>query len=58
MGDKKLLKVSEAAKILGVSERTVERMIREMKLIGFKVGKEYRVLRSEVWRMKSSTRRF
>ena len=57
MGEKKLLKTSEVAKILGVSQRTVERMVREMRLIGFKVGQEYRILRSEVWRMKYFTRR-
>lgn len=58
MASKKLLKTSEAAKILGVSERTVERYVKEMKLIGFKIGQEYRILAEEVWQMKYSMRRF
>ena len=53
MGAKRrFLKTSEVAKILGVDQRTVERMVKEMRLIGFKIGHEYRVLGSEVWRMR------
>jgi excisionase family DNA binding protein len=52
MTEKGLMRPRKAGKILDVSPRTVVRWIREGKIEGVKVGRNWRVPRSEVERVQ------
>lgn len=46
--DPKLLTAQEAAALLRVSEATVRRLIRQRKLPGTRIGRDYRIPRAQL----------
>lgn len=54
---KELLNIKQVQEILGVSERTVFRLIKDKKLEGFKVGREWRFEPSDIDNFISRQRR-
>ncbi len=45
---KEMLTVSEVAQILKLSDLTIRRYLKENKLNGFKVGREWRIVKGEL----------
>lgn len=48
MDDPKLLTAQEAAQLLRLSEATVRRLIRQGKLPGTRIGRDYRIPRAQL----------
>lgn len=48
MEDPKLLTAQEAAQLLRLSEATVRRLIRQGKLPGTRIGRDYRIPRAQL----------
>jgi excisionase family DNA binding protein len=44
-----ILTISEAANMLHVSEGTIRNLIRQDAIPAFRVGRQWRMIRSEVW---------
>ena len=48
--------LEEAGQLLGLDPRTIKRRVEEGRLVGFRVGRRYRIRRVDLWRFLDASR--